>query len=53
MPTLTMPHSEEFAFRDAKVAPVMAREDVDLTGMSLEYVDAMLAKAGAQEDCTY
>ena len=40
-----VPHSREwFSYWDAKVARVIAGEEVDLSGMTLEYVDATIAR---------
>ena len=40
-----VPHSEEwFEYWGAKLERAMAGEDVDLRGLTLEFVDALLAK---------
>ena len=40
-----VPHSEEwFSYWEAKVDQAIAGADVDLRGMSLEFVDALIAK---------
>jgi len=40
-----VPHSKEwFDYWEAKVERVLAGEDVDLRGMTLEFVDALIAK---------
>ena len=50
-----VPHSEEwFEYWGAKIERTMAGEDVDLRGLTLEFVDALLAKVkeatGTDED---
>ncbi len=45
------PHSEEwFNFWSDKVGQVMAGEQVDLRGMTLEFIDALIAKSNEMEN---
>ena len=45
-----VPHSEEwFNFWSSKVDQVIAGESVDLRGMTLEFIDAVISE-GAQRD---
>ena len=46
-----VPHSEKwFEFWDAKMDRVIAGEQVDLSGMTLEYIDAMIARGKEAAD---
>ena len=46
-----VPHSAAwFEFWDAKMDQVIAGEQVDLSGMTLEYIDAMIARGKEAAD---
>jgi hypothetical protein len=46
-----VPHSTEwFEFWDVKIDRVMTGEQVDLSGMTLEYIDAMIARGREPTD---